>query len=476
MGRPEPAALRIRGSRIDPAALRQALETRGFTLVPVSGLDGFFRVHDGPYPVSRTLEHWLGHFYLQQAVTGVASRALGPRPGERVLDLCAAPGGKTTHLAELMAGEGTLVASDRAEKRIRGLLGNLYRMGHASVMVLSCDGERFPEGVLFDRVLADAPCSAEGNARRRARPLRAPSASFRAHISGVQERLLRRAIRLVKPGGTVLYVTCTYAPEENEAVVSRVLEDGQVSMVPIDLDLPHASGLTRFEDQRFDAALELAWRLYPHHFDSGGLFMARLRRHEAPGPSRSATPTGASWGTPPAVFRDDGVGGGHERGRLEETLTTLKHDWGVNPLRLESMRWLIRGESVWMHTCADWPLDAWAETAGDAKQHWRLVCVGIRAMGPGPGGRLRPTNDFLRWLDYDVGARVADLTPELLIDLLEGRAPDATQLPGGFVALRLDGRVIGRGQVRRGGLFHEIPKAMARSLREVLDPSRTGTP
>ena len=95
---------------------------------------------EGPGPLSATAEHWLGLLYVQQASTGTAAPALAPRPGEHVLDLCSAPGGKTLHMAELMRDTGCIVASELSEPRIRGLLGNVYRLGHSNILVTAGDG------------------------------------------------------------------------------------------------------------------------------------------------------------------------------------------------------------------------------------------------------------------------------------------------------------------------------------------------
>ena len=103
-------------------------------------MEGFLQVEDGPRAVSQTIEHWLGLFYVQQASTGVAAPVLDPQPGERILDMCSAPGGKTTHAAELMEDTGCLVASEISENRIRGLLGNVYRLGHPNILVVAGDG------------------------------------------------------------------------------------------------------------------------------------------------------------------------------------------------------------------------------------------------------------------------------------------------------------------------------------------------
>ncbi|MGY8779199.1 MAG: RsmB/NOP family class I SAM-dependent RNA methyltransferase, partial [Longimicrobiales bacterium] len=128
----------------------------------------------------------MGLIYIQQASTGVAAPVVGVSPGQRVLDMCSAPGGKTTHLAELMGDRGCLVAGEISEPRIRGLLGNVYRLGHPNILVVAGDGREFPEGALFDHVLLDAPCSGEGTLRRSGGQAPNQSSSFLGYVTAAQ--------------------------------------------------------------------------------------------------------------------------------------------------------------------------------------------------------------------------------------------------------------------------------------------------
>jgi len=475
-GRPEPVSLRVNTLRTSPEALRAALERKGFRFEPIPGLPAFLRVLEEPFPISFTLEHWLGLFYLQQAVTGVAPLALGAEPGERILDLCAAPGGKTSHLAELLEGRGIVVAGEKSEGRIRGLLGNLYRLNHTGVIVVAADGRTFPSGVLFDRVLVDVPCSGEGNLRRRGKAPSAEgsSASFREHLTGVQRSLLRRAVELVRPGGTVLYVTCTFAPEENEAIVARALARLPVTLEPIPLTIPHEPGLTHFGGRDFTSVMEHAWRLYPQHLDSGGLFMARLRRTDGELPPDDEG-RHSGWSEVPAGFAEladppppSGVGE-QATDQIAEGLARLREEMGVTPEALGEARWMLRGDSVWLHSCAEWPVEAWqAEAEANARSDWRLVSTGLRAFRYESSGRLRATNDMLRWLDRHIGDRTVDLTGPECVRLLEAGDVAVDGVSNGAAALRLEGHVIGRGWVRSGRLRSEIPRARAHGLKDVL--------
>ena len=468
--RPEPQVFRVRTGRVSPEALRERLEAQGYRLRALEGQPAFFMVEDGPRPVSFGLEHWLGLLYVQQASTGVAAPALGARPGERILDLCAAPGGKTTHTADLMGDRGALVAVEVNDARIRGLLGNTYRLGHPNVLVIEADGRNLPEEAAFDRVLVDAPCSGEGTLRRRSGRPPNQSRRFLGYVAKVQDALLRKAIRVTRPGGTILYVTCTFAPEENEAVVSRVLADEPVELEPLALPVSHAPGLTGFEGMHFDPRLEGAARIYPHHLDSGGLFLARLRRLDdgtwpAGGRSSSggSSPSGSAWTPVPRVFPGDPMDPAEAERLVELGLDSVLGRFATDPERLEGMGWMARGGRLWLQGASEWPVEAWRPGA------WRVVSSGLRAMEFDTLGRPRPTNDLLQWLGESVREGGVDLSDAEIAELCEGRPVPREERLGGLLALRWRGSVVGRGVTTRDGIRSEISKAMASDLKGIVE-------
>ncbi len=456
--RPEPTTLRVNRLRTDVATVRTALEAEGFQVEGVADQPWFLRIVDGPRNVSDTFGHWAGWFYIQQASTGVAADLLGARSGERILDLCAAPGGKTLHLAETMEGRGTVVAAEVNEGRIRALLGNVYRLGTPNVLVISGDGREFPTGATFDRVLVDVPCSAQGTLRKKGK-LPTRSKGFMKKVTRAQERLLRRAIEVTRPGGVVLYVTCTFGPEENEAVVSRVLSDAPVDVEPLDLAVPHAPGVTAWQGEVFDARVAAAARIYPHHLDSGGLFLCRLRKAGAGEPE--------GWSAVPRVYPGDAPDPPADDD-VAATLALLESHYGVARDAFAGHDWMRRGSNLWLHGLDRWPIDAW-EPGG----HWRMVALGLRAVDLSGDGPPRPTNDLLQWLDQRVRNHRLDLSPRVWRDLLDGRLVEVPGVDRGHRALGLEGpagsHVVGWGFVREGRLLEHIPRGRRKWLRNVVE-------
>ncbi len=228
--------------------------------------------------------HWgffAGLFQVQEAVSMLPVRLLDPQPGERVLDLCAAPGNKTAQIAVAMRNSGTVVANDLSRGRIPAVRQAIKRLGLMNVALTVKDGQGLTgRAGQFDRVLVDAPCTCEGTFRK-VRVPQVVTARFRESTARTQLRLLERAVTLVRPGGRVVYSTCTFSPEENEAVVDAVLAAGAgtLRLLPARVEGFRGSpGLTGWQGRRFDPQLAGALRVWPHHENTGGFFVAVLEK------------------------------------------------------------------------------------------------------------------------------------------------------------------------------------------------------
>jgi len=274
---PAPIHLRVNTLKTTVESVAEALASQGLGTVSEAWCPLLLRVDaECGHALGATLLHSLGHIYIQSASSAVAALALGPRAGERILDLCAAPGSKSTLIAQLTGDEGCLVANEPNSRRLKSLTTNLERMGVTSAVVTAYSGQNFPRKPRFDRVLVDAPCSGEGTWRGpEARP-KAVDPGFREYLTRQQRALLLRAYETLEPGGALVYSTCTYAPEENEAVVGPFLEETGALVEALGLDIAGEPGLTAWEGRRFPAELARARRLYPHRFDSEGFFVVRL--------------------------------------------------------------------------------------------------------------------------------------------------------------------------------------------------------
>ena len=265
----------------DPALAPNAPDgSQGASSVPASA-------SDAPRP-SRHPYHQAGVYYLQDPAAMAVAEVVAPRPGDRVLDLAAAPGGKSTHLAGMMAGHGLLVANDVHQERARALLGNLERLGVVNAMVTQERPERLARAWSgwFDRVLLDAPCSGEGMFRKNPDAARHWSEGHVLGCARRQDGLLDVAADLVRPGGTLIYATCTFAPEENEGAVVRFLAR-HPDFTLVQVRLPGVQpGRPDWVDPH-DPRMAMTARIWPHRGVGEGHFVASLRRAdtEEPGPA-----------------------------------------------------------------------------------------------------------------------------------------------------------------------------------------------
>ncbi|MDW7996852.1 MAG: RsmB/NOP family class I SAM-dependent RNA methyltransferase, partial [Bacteroidota bacterium] len=257
---------------------------------PVLWYPGAFRMRGWERP-GATLPFVAGWYYVQEEIAMAAVVALDPQPGECIVDLCAAPGGKTAQIALRIRPTGVVLANELRMERLPGLRITVDRMGLLNVVVTWFDARLLPlpDGV-WDRVLVDAPCTGEGTLRKPGRGWRPVTERFRHYCSVLQQSLLLRALRLVKPGGVIVYSTCTFAPDEHEMVLDTVLGDyGVVEPCPIP-GLRSLPGITTWGSKQLRSDLVYTHRFWPHLNDTGGFFIARIRRTEVPLPLQPPPP------------------------------------------------------------------------------------------------------------------------------------------------------------------------------------------
>ena len=278
----------VRGIRLNRLKARGGLAAEALALAgghaPVPWCPDGYSFTGGARPALSPLYH-AGLFYLQEPSAMCPAEALAPGPRDRVLDLCAAPGGKTAQLAGHMRGGGLLVANDSSAARCRGLVRNVELAGAANVVVLAEEPRRlaaaFPD--FFDRILVDAPCSGEGMFRKSREAARAYAANKPEKCAAVQSGLLRLAARMLRPGGVMAYSTCTFNPVENERVVAGFLRE-RVDFGMAEISLAGTSpGREEWAGARAPGLSRGAARIWPHEADAEGHFVALLAKAGAAG-------------------------------------------------------------------------------------------------------------------------------------------------------------------------------------------------
>lgn len=283
--RQRPLTIRANTLKVKRRVLAQQLIARGATVEPVGDWSKLgLTVTESTVPVGATPEYLAGKYMIQSASSLLPVMALGPLPGETVVDMAAAPGGKTTHIGQAMENQGVLFANDFKADRIKSLVANLHRLGITNSVVSNLDGRELPRVLpKVDRVLLDAPCSGSGIISRD------PSIKVKRgredflENAKLQRELILAAVDLIdaesKTGGYLVYSTCSVSVEENEAVVDYLLKRRNVRLVPFDEEVPFGvSGMTAFKGEHFHPSLKLARRFYPHVHNLDGFFVCKIQK------------------------------------------------------------------------------------------------------------------------------------------------------------------------------------------------------
>lgn len=270
---------RYQALRINPlkATSEEFLRLVPWNLTPVPWAGGGFYYNNNDHP-GKSAFHEAGLYYIQEPSAMIVGALSGVRPGEHVLDLCAAPGGKSTHLAGQMHGEGLLISNEIHPQRARILSRNIERFGIRNAVVTNEPSERLAEHFpfFFDRIIVDAPCSGEGMFRKEEAALTDWSQDTVLRCAGRQKEILEQADAMLKPGGTLVYSTCTFSREENEDNIRWFLENhteyAQRNIPEWLGERMKAWGLSAGLDRR-------SLRLWPHKLDGEGHFLAILHKN-----------------------------------------------------------------------------------------------------------------------------------------------------------------------------------------------------
>ena len=380
--------------------------------------------------------HDAGVYYIQEPSAMAVAEIAAPRPGERVLDLCAAPGGKTSHLASLAGDQCLLISNEIHPQRARILSRNVERMGIRNAAVLNETPDRlagqFPG--FFDCIVVDAPCSGEGMFRKEPIALEEWSEENVALCARRQDEILDAAVEMLAPGGRIIYSTCTFAPDEDEGTLSRLLE----RFPELELaELPDYPGFVPARADWYTPAapgIEKAARLFPHHLQGEGHFAAKLVRRGEEGIHASA---------PVQPVR---------KGGKQPDLSTWE-EFCIQTLTAPlTGRLVLNGDTLSLLP------DALPELGG-----LRVIRAGL-TLGQLKKGRFEPDHALAMALRPEEVRQTLDLTADdpRTLAYLKGEAISGSPELSGYVLVTVDGFPMGWGKASRGTVKNHYPKGLRR--------------
>ncbi|MEM4239645.1 MAG: RsmB/NOP family class I SAM-dependent RNA methyltransferase [Candidatus Woesearchaeota archaeon] len=269
-------AIRANTLRIPEDVLINRLNSLGVKLSKISWLQHGYFVEHSMFSLGASVEFLLGYFYIQEAAAQLPVEVLGPKPGEIILDCCAAPGGKATQLAQLMHNNGAVIALEKKSHRLLSLRNNIERMGASNVIIYHLDAVKASQlGIKFDKILVDAPCS--GNyagdkdwfIKRNIEDIR--------KSSRFQREILSACLEMLKPGGILVYSVCTLEPEETELNMQWLIDNCNAKIEPVNVSIGD-KGITRVFGQELHKSIANCRRFWPHKTGTEGFFIAKVRK------------------------------------------------------------------------------------------------------------------------------------------------------------------------------------------------------
>ncbi len=235
-------------------------------------------VQDKNNLLGKTLEHILGYYYIQSFSSFIPPIVLNPNSNDIVLDLCSAPGSKTTELGEIMLNKGTIIANEIQMDRLKSLVYNIDRMNQMNAGVLHFKGEQLNTiyGEHFDKILVDAPCSGLGIVQKKIEVNDWWTLERVRRLSELQLKLLVSAIKMLKVGGEIVYSTCTLTVEENELILDKLLNKYPVEVQDFEIHIPTHEGISFYDNQKLNSTLTKAKRILPWEVNSDGFFIIKM--------------------------------------------------------------------------------------------------------------------------------------------------------------------------------------------------------
>jgi 16S rRNA (cytosine1407-C5)-methyltransferase len=391
----ESKAIRINSLKISREEFLYRMNSRNVDYQPLPFYELGLELINDPLPLSHTIDFFLGYFQYQGISSQIPALVLNPKPGEKVLDIAAAPGSKSTQLAALMQNEGELYLNDISHGRLQPLNVNAQRAGLTNHVIMNLAGERygslFPE--YFDKILVDAPCTALGTLATNPEVIGWWSLDKLNKLCVSQRQLLISAVKTLKPGGELVYSTCSVTPEENEVQIQWLIENYPVEILDIPLHRYFPSIETANSNFKFCDGLSKSIRIFPHVHDAEGFFVIRLRKTD----SIPARPNSKKMEWIGTQGWDDSL--------IKNELLSISAKWGIDENIWADFRYIRTRNRIWMMS------PAIERVLSERFQNAGLLLGENKLRG------WKLTNQSVQFLNRAITKRKIELEENALIDL-----------------------------------------------------------
>lgn len=404
--------------------------------------------------------HEAGAYYMQEPSAMAAAQVLNAAPGEKILDLCAAPGGKTTHIAGRMMGKGLLVTNEIVPKRAKILSQNVERMGISNAVVCNETPERLAEFFphFFDKILVDAPCSGEGMFRKEDAAIDMWSPENVLMCAKRQLMILEQAAKMLKAGGVLVYSTCTFSPDENERVISEFLSSHSDFVIEESVQEKFFAKGEGTWIENPAKGIEHTMRLWPHKIKGEGHFIAKLKREGSPYPKEETGYSGQDVMPKPAECKQKNCHTAKKKAdkqsvNLSEAIGLcrdfLSNELGIPGELQEELEqngtYVLFGEQLYLVPSDMVPL-----------QNLKIVRAGLH-LGTNKKNRFEPSHALALYLRPDMAGRSYAMSMEEAAKYLRGETFACDDKQRGWFLLTIDGYSLGFGKAVGGQMKNHYP-------------------
>jgi 16S rRNA (cytosine1407-C5)-methyltransferase len=437
----EPAQyIRVNTAKISRDELANLLQTKYQILTqPIPEFEKVLKIIDSNDRIGKTFEHVLGFYYIQSLSSMMPPLLLNPTNEDTVMDLCGAPGSKSTQLAEMMNNRGTLLINEIDNERIKALVFNLERMNVINASVIHSKGEVLSKiyNNHFTKILVDAPCSGLGIIQKKGEVSNWWSLDHVDRLQHLQLRLLIGAIKMAKVGAEIVYSTCTLSMEENELVIDKILEKYPVELLEINLPIHSHQAFTEHEGKQLNPELRKAIRILPWEINSDGFFLVKMRKvDETEQPEREDKRD-----TEVRLVRSN-----HKE--IQQYLNYISEHFGVERRILDDYKYIFRGKDIFF-VIKDW----------DDDNIGLFNRIGLKLGTLDRKDRITFHSQAAQVLEKHITKFVYDLkNEEELKNYLTGWMIKDLDIPTGQYVVKYNNWVLGSGVKIKDGLKSRFPR------------------